>query len=64
MKVDIFIMHLFFFYKRKQILQTYHFIVLVIYPVGLRITAPLEFYVSPEPGNGQLLATITFPTPT
>ena len=41
----------------------HYFIVLVIYPVGLRIMVPLEFYASAEPGNGQLLATITFPTP-
>lgn len=39
------------------------FIVLVIYPVGLRIMVPLVFYVSPEPENGQLWATIAFPTP-
>lgn len=39
------------------------FIVLVICPVGLRIMVPLGFYVSPEPGNGQLWAAITFPTP-
>lgn len=46
----------------KQILQIPHFTVLVIYPVALRIMVPLEFHGFPEPGNGQLLATITFCT--
>lgn len=40
----------------------HHFALLVIYPVALRIMVPLEFHGFPEPGNGQLLATITFPT--
>lgn len=41
----------------------HYFLVLVTHPVGLRIMVPLEFYISPGPGNGQLLAIVTFPTP-
>lgn len=30
---------------------------------GFKNNIAFEVYVSPEPGNGQLLATVTFPTP-
>jgi hypothetical protein len=46
--MDIFIVH---FFVRKM--RMHHFIVLVIYPVGLGVMVLLEFYRSPEPGNVQ-----------
>lgn len=60
--MDSSITHLFGKKNNKQNLQMHHFTVLIIYPVALRIMVPLEFHVFPESGNGQLLATITFPT--
>lgn len=59
MKMDIFIVHFFKVDIANASLYCSYYI-----SCGFKkIMAPLAFYVSPEPGNGQLLATITFPTP-
>lgn len=54
-------MHLFFFFKVDIVNVSLYCSCYI--SCGFKNKVALEFYVSPELGNGQLLATITFPTP-
>lgn len=61
MKMDIFIVHLFL--KKKVDIVNASLYCSCYISCGFKNNVALEFYVPPELGNGQLLATITFPTP-